>query len=97
MHESSAHVQASDWGLSVLDTGGAICLVCGSRFTKMHNARRHYREKHSMRTLGATFSCHVCYKHFNLVRTRNDHLLVKHGISPKMFKSSFMPASSMSD
>jgi len=69
-----------------LDSGLISCLKCLKTFSKLTNAKTHFKEKHVEET--ETYPCTVCGKLFNLKRSFQNHLNKIHGISQKMLKNS---------
>ena len=59
------------------------CLFCTKIFSRMSNARRHFREAHNAVNRSRSFKCTLCNQAaFGVKRYLIEHLLKKHHVTP---------------
>lgn len=55
---------------------GAICRLCGSKFSRYNDVRRHMKEKHL--GSGVIFQCPRCQRTFTIRRSFQNHIRGNH-------------------
>jgi DNA-directed RNA polymerase subunit RPC12/RpoP len=78
-------------GLAPMTDGRVTCLRCGKILSKMGNARMHFKNMHENNKADKNIKCKLCEKKFGVKQYMHRHMVVAHGISPKLFKANIVP------
>lgn len=62
------------------EDGGAICLDCGTSYSRLDNCRVHFMKKHAEDGTG-NHLCVVCGLRFNFRVNYSEHMKIKHKLS----------------
>ena len=70
--------------LVALPDGRVTCLKCGKTLSNVHNGKRHFQTTHQP---NQPARCKVCKKLCKNKQSRDAHLRITHGLTPKQMKN----------